>query len=70
MTELSASNIVVRPAEADDFEFVADLMVRALTPFYDGNHRTHTRCIFDTHMNGSIDHVGHFSAGQYVLIAE
>lgn len=70
MTESSVSDIVVRPARADDFNFVADLMVRALTPFYDGDHRAHARRIFDTHMNGGIDHVGHFSAGQHMFIAE
>lgn len=70
MAESSVSDIVVRPARADDFNFVADLMVRALTPFYDGDHRTHARRIFDTHINGGIDHVGHFSAGQHMFIAE
>lgn len=70
MTESVITNIVVRPAKADDFEFVADLMVRALTPFYDGDHRAHARRIFDTHMNGGIDHVGHFSTGQHMFIAE
>ena len=64
------SGIVIRPAMADDFEWVADLMVRALNPFYDGDHRAHARRIFDTHMEGGIDHVGHFSAGQYMFIAE
>lgn len=70
MTESPVTNIVVRPAKADDFEFVANLMVRALTPFYDGDHRAHARRIFDTHMDGGIDHVGHFSAGQHMFIAE
>ena len=41
MTESAVNNIVVRKANADDFEFVADLMVRALTSFYDGDHRAH-----------------------------
>lgn len=64
------NNVVIRSAAADDFEWVADLMVRALSPFYDGDHRAHARRIFDTHMEGGIDHVGHFSAGQYMFIAE
>ncbi len=64
------NNVVIRPAASDDFEWVADLMVRALSPFYDGDHRAHARRIFDTHMEGGIDHVGHFSAGQYMFIAE
>ena len=70
MTETSVSNIVVREANANDFEWVADLMVRALTPFYDGDHRAHARRIFDAHIAGGIDRVGQFSAGQYMFIAE
>lgn len=63
MTEASVSNIVVREANANDFEWVADLMVRALTPFYDGDHRAHARRIFDAHIAGGIDRVGQFSSG-------
>ena len=64
------NNVVIRPAASDDFEWVADLMVRALSPFYDGDHRAHAQRIFDTHMEGGVDRVGHFSAGQYMFIAE
>ena len=64
------NDVIIRSAAADDFEWVADLMVRALSPFYDGDHRAHAQRIFDTHMKGGIDHVGHFSAGQYMFIAE
>ena len=64
------NDVTIRSAAADDFEWVADLMVRALSPFYDGDHRAHAQRIFDTHMKGCIDHVGHFSAGQYMFIAE
>ena len=64
------NNVVIRSARADDFEWVADLMVRALSPFYDGDHRAHAQRIFDAHMEGGVDHVGHFSAGQYMFIAE
>lgn len=70
MAEASVSNIVVRPARTSDFGFVSDLMVRALTPFYDGDHRAHARRIFDTHIAGGVDRVGQFSAGQYMFIAE
>ena len=62
--------VTIREAGADDFEWVADLMVRALSPFYNGDHRAHARRIFDTHMEGGIDQVGHFSAGQHMFIAE
>ena len=64
------NDVTIRSAAADDFEWVAELMVRALSPFYDGDHRAHAQRIFDTHMKGGIDHVGHFSAGQYMFIAE
>ena len=64
------NDVTIRSAAADDFEWVADLMVRALSPFYDGDHRAHAQRIFDTHMKGGTDHVGHFSAGQYMFIAE
>ena len=70
MTESPVNDIVVRPARADDFDFVADLMIRALTPFYDGDHYAHARRIFDAHIAGGIDRVGQFSAGQYMFIAE
>ncbi len=71
MTKSSViNNVVIRSAGADDFEWVADLMVRALSPFYDGDHRAHAQRIFDTHMKGGTDHIGHFSAGQHMFIAE
>lgn len=64
------NNVVIRSAGADDFEWVADLMVGALRPFYDGGHRAHAQRIFDTHIRGGVDHVGQFSAGQHMFIAE
>lgn len=67
---LVEQKVVIREAEGGDFEWVADLMVRVLSPFYDGDHRAHARRIFDTHMDGGIDRVGHFSAGQHMFIAE
>ena len=70
MTESSVGNIIVREALASDFRFVSELMVRALTPFYDGDHRAHARRIFDAHIAGGFDHVGQFSAGQHMFIAE
>lgn len=70
MTKSAVSNIVVRKANADDFDFVADLMVRALSPFYDGDHHAHARRIFDTHIAGGHDQVGQFSSGQHMFIAE
>ena len=54
MTEALVNDIIVRPARADDFDFVADLMIRALTPFYDGDRRAHARHIFDTYIAGGV----------------
>lgn len=70
LTSSRQSNVVVRAAEGKDYEWVADLMERALSPFYGGDHRTHAKRIFDTHIQGGVDHVGHFSAGQHMFIAE
>ncbi len=42
----------------------------ALAPYYGGDHRAHARRIFDTHIHGGIDYVGHFSAGQHMFVAE
>lgn len=65
-----ADQIIIRPAVEGDFSWVADLMDRTLRPFYGGDHRAHARRIFETHIHGGIDYVGHFSAGQYMFIAE
>jgi ASC-1-like (ASCH) protein/ribosomal protein S18 acetylase RimI-like enzyme len=70
MTTVNRSTVVIRSAENDDFEWVANLMERTLTPFYDGNHRDHARRIFDTHISGGVDLVGHFSSGQHMFLAE
>lgn len=67
---LVSDNVIIRPAENDDFEWVASLMERALSPFYGGDHRAHARRIFDTHIQGGTDYVGHFSAAQHMFIAE
>lgn len=71
LTEKTVTScVVIREANHDDFEWVAELMVRALSPFYDGDHYAHAKRIFDTHISGGIDQVGHFSAGQHMFVAE
>ncbi|MCX6780507.1 MAG: GNAT family N-acetyltransferase [Candidatus Magasanikbacteria bacterium] len=62
--------ITIREARADDFEFVAKLMKVALDPWYDGDHLAHAQRIFDAHMAGGADHVGHFSAEQHMFVLE
>jgi len=36
-TPLVNDTVIIRPAAAGDFEWVVDLMVRALSPFYGGD---------------------------------
>lgn len=60
----------IREAQQTDFEFVASLMESALAPFYGGDHRAHARRIFDAHVSGGQDAIGHFSAEQKMFIAE
>jgi len=62
------SNIEIREAKEDDFEFIATLMDDALKPYYDGDHRAHAERIFKTHIGGGADLVGHFSAEQRMFI--
>jgi len=65
-----SSEVVIREARESDFGWIADLMDQALSPFYGGDHRAHARRIFDTHIQGGVDHVGHFSAGQHMFVAD
>lgn len=64
------SNIQIREAREGDFEFIAMLMDDALQPYYDGDHRAHAKRIFDTHIAGGTDSVGHFSAAQRMFVME
>jgi len=70
--DVSESNPVVCIREADeaDFEYVVDLMVEALHPFYGGDHRRHAERIFGTHISGGKDRLGFFSFEQKMFIAE
>jgi ASC-1-like (ASCH) protein/GNAT superfamily N-acetyltransferase len=64
--------IEIREANKDDFDFVVKLMVKALSPYYGGDHIAHAKRIFDTHIAGSVDLVGHFSFEQkmFILLVE
>ena len=64
----SQEPIVVREAIPSDHDFVVDLMTEALSPFYGGDHRAHAERIFGTHVEGGIDHIGHFSTEQRMFI--
>ena len=54
----------------DDLPVVAEMMHRALEPFYGGDHRAHARRIVETAANGAEDAKGHFSAAQVMYVAE
>ena len=62
------SNFGIREAREEDFGFVMELMDRALTPYYGGDHRAHAERIFSTHISGGKDRIGHFSFEQKMFI--
>jgi ASC-1-like (ASCH) protein/ribosomal protein S18 acetylase RimI-like enzyme len=61
---------IIREAREDDFTFVANLMDEALSPYYGGDHRAHAKRIFNTHISGGKDNIGHFSYEQRMFILE
>lgn len=60
----------IREAVREDAQFVSDIMDAALAPFYDGDHRAHAFRIFETHVKGGVDSVGHFSREQKMFVLE
>jgi len=62
--------INIRKATEGDFEFIANLMTKALSPYYGGDHKAHAQRIFSTHTSGGHDNVGHFSLEQTMFIGE
>jgi ASC-1-like (ASCH) protein/ribosomal protein S18 acetylase RimI-like enzyme len=63
-------SVQIRPAIEADFDFVVSLMDEALSPYYGGDHRSHARRIFDTHVSGGRDRMGFFSMEQCMFVAE
>ena len=61
--------VAIRAAENGDFEFVQSLMVKNLSPYYDGDHHAHATRIFQTHISGGTDKLGFFSVKQSMFIA-
>ena len=61
-------SIDIREAEKEDFDFVTELMHKALSPYYGGDHRAHAQRIFSTHISGGKDQIGHFSFEQKMFI--
>ncbi len=67
---METPSVLIRDAQADDFEWVAELMHNALESYYGGDHRAHARRIFDAHIAGGHDHIGFFSFEQHMSILE
>jgi ASC-1-like (ASCH) protein/RimJ/RimL family protein N-acetyltransferase len=65
---MADSKIEIRQATENDIDFVINLMDNALSPYYGGDHRAHARRIFDTHISGGKDKIGHFSFEQRMFI--
>ena len=63
-------HVVIREAREGDFNFVARIMEEALPEWYNGDHGAHATRIYDAHMAGGTDNVGHFSAEQHMFIIE
>lgn len=64
------AHVLIRAAQEGDFDFVSNLMTEYLAQWYGGDHVAYARRIFDAHMAGGADHVGHFSAEQHMFILE
>jgi ASC-1-like (ASCH) protein/ribosomal protein S18 acetylase RimI-like enzyme len=67
---MTTVSTLIRPAEINDFEWVADLMHTSLEPYYGGDHRAHAKRILDAHIDGGHDRVGFFSFEQKMFILE
>jgi len=63
------SNIKIREANKEDYSKIVELMNDALNPYYDGDHTQHATRIFNTHISGGKDDIGHFSFEQKIFIA-
>lgn len=57
----------IREATSEDFDFVANLMTQALSPYYGGDHKAHVKRILTAHLDGR-DRVGFFSFEQKMFI--
>ncbi len=63
------SSISIREAVREDSPFVKQIMDESLSNYYDGDHCAHAQRILSTHLQGGLDHVGHFSDVQKMFIA-
>jgi ASC-1-like (ASCH) protein/ribosomal protein S18 acetylase RimI-like enzyme len=66
---MKSEKIEIREALKQDFDFVVELMDVALNPYYGGDHKSHAKRIFETHISGGKDHLGFFSLEQKMFVA-
>ena len=62
--------MLIRKVKITDLPVIAEMMHNALEPYYGGNHRAHAKRIVETASSGNEDDKGHFSAAQYMYVAE
>ena len=62
-------NIEIWEAIKSDFNCVVSMMLKALDPYYDGNHEEHAKRIFKAHLDNGQDNLGFFSFEQRMFIA-
>lgn len=67
---MKTDSVIIRKAIKDDFEWVVDIMQKALNPYYGGDHNAHACRIFDAHIKGGYDHIGFFSFEQRMFVLE
>lgn len=70
LSTTSAPTINIRNVELNDLPVIAEMMHKALDPFYGGDHRAHAKRIVETAASGGNDEKGHFSAAQIMYVAE
>jgi len=60
--------VEIKEAVKEDYRFIVRLMTDALNPYYGGDHKAHAKRIFETHISGGVDQVGHFSFEQKMFV--
>ncbi len=64
-----SSGIVIRHANGNDLDWLADIMTLAFAPFCSANQRIHASDILSNQLVGSSRRIGTFVAHQHVLVA-
>ena len=66
---MTQKGIVIRHANGNDLEWLADIMTLAFAPFCSANQRVHASAILSNQLVGSSRRIGTFVAHQHVLVA-